>query len=476
MIPLSLEQLADVVAGELADPREALLAVDAVVIDSRKATPGTLFVPLPGEHADGHEYLADAARRGAAMLVASGRPLPDAPGVVVVDDPADALLGLGAWVRDTVDPAVVAVTGSQGKTTTKDLLAAAVGAGRRVAAAPESYNNNYGVPLTCCLLGLDTEVLVTEIGTRGLGHIAALAPLVRPDIAVVTAIGASHLELLGDLDTVALAKGELVEALGPGGVAVLNADDERVAALAARAPGRVVTYGSVAAADWQARDLRFDRLARPTFIAEGPDGQRVEVRLAQLGAHNVGNALAALAVAHLLEVPLEAAAAALSTARVSRWRMELCERSDGLVVLNDAYNANPASMRAALEALGRVEVEGRRWALLGRMAELGASSADAHTEIGRTCAELGIDGLVTVGEETAPLHAAAAEAMDPGMVHHVDDVDEAVAVVRGHAGPGDVVLVKGSRAVGLERAVAALLATEAGAAGAGGPGSSHGRR
>lgn len=462
MIRLSLAQLADVVAGDVADPSDGVRVVDRVVIDSRQAGPGALFVPLPGERADGHDFLADAGRRGAAaMLVASDRPLPPVAGAVVVDDPADALLGLGAWVREEVAPTVVAITGSQGKTTTKDLVAAAAGAGRRVVAAPESYNNAYGVPLTCCLLEASSEVLVTEIGTRGRGHIAALAPVVRPDIAIVTAVGESHLELLGDIETVARAKAELVEALPASGVAVLNADDERVAAMARAAPGRVVTYGLQPGADWWAADVRFDRLARPLFTAEGPGGLRVDVRLGILGEHNVANALAALAAAHLLGVAPEAAATGLGSAKVSRWRMELTERDDGLVVLNDVYNANPASMKAALLALGRMDVPGRRWAVLGRMAELGTASVAAHAQLGRWCASLGLDGLVTVGEEARPAHdAAVAAGGTGGLLRHVDDVDAAVGVVRAGARPGDVVLVKGSRAAGLERVVEALLAGE----------------
>ncbi len=348
------------------------------------------------------------------------------------------------------------------------MATAALGAegGLRTVAAPGSYNNDLGVPLTLCLLQADTQVLVTEIGTRGLGHIARLTPIVRPEIAVVTAVGASHLELLGDVDTVGRAKAELVEGLSPDGLAVLNADDHRVAAMAGMTPARSVTYGVRSEADWRARDVRFDALARPMFTAEGPGGATAEIRLAVLGAHNVSNGLAALAVADALGVPLPVAAHALSTARISRWRMELVETADGLVVLNDAYNANPASMEAALTTFSTMDVTGRRWAVLGQMGELGATSPEAHRIVGARVAALGLDGLVVVGDAARELHAAAADswagAADALLV--AADHDEALAILRRVLTPEDAVLVKASRAVGLERIAAALVEEHGGPA------------
>lgn len=459
MIDLDLGPLAEIVGGELVDPADARRVVSAVTIDSRTVTEGALFVALPGEHADGHDFVADAAARGAAgALVAAGRPLPDVPGLVVVDDPADALLGLGVWLRETVDPVVVAITGSSGKTTTKDLTAAAVGAGRRTVANVGSYNNELGVPLTCCRLEADTEVLIVEIGARGLGHIAALAQPLAPDVAIVTTVGPSHLELLGDIGTVARAKAELVAALGPDGTAILNADDPRVAAMAADAPGRVVTYGVEHDADWRAVDVRVDALARPTFrVRRG--GETVEVRVPLPGAHNIGNALAALAAADVCGVPPAIAAAGLADAAVSHWRMEVGRTPDGVTVLNDAYNANPASMRAALDTLAAVTADGRRWAVLGEMAELGAGSQAAHAEVGAHAAAVGVDGLVVVGDRAAPLaRAAAAAPRPPQEVVAVADPQAAVAALRERLRPGDVVLVKASRAAGLERVAAALTA------------------
>ncbi|CAN5845414.1 UDP-N-acetylmuramoyl-tripeptide--D-alanyl-D-alanine ligase [soil metagenome] len=452
MIPLTLDQLADVVGGDVADATDGTRTISSVIIDSRAARPGALFVPLPGEHADGHAFVGDAMARGASgyLLASAARPLPE-PGALVVDDCADALLGLGIWVRDTIAPIVVGVTGSQGKTTTKDLMGAAIGAGRACVASPGSFNNELGVPLTCCRLDESSEVLITEIGSRGIGQIARLAALVRPDIAVVTSVGASHLELLGDIETVARAKSELVEALPADGLAVLNADDPRVAAMAERTGARVITYGITATADWRASGVHLDGRACARFTAHGPPGE-VPVRLALSGAHNVGNALAALAVADAVGVPLADAAAAVATAAVSRWRMELRAGPGGLVVINDAYNANPASTRAALDTLAALDVPGRRWAVLGLMAELGGTGDAEHASVGAHAAHAGVDRLVVVGRRAAAVAAGALEAGLPAdAATVVADADAALTLLRAEASGGDAVLVKASRSVGLER-------------------------
>ncbi len=457
MIPLTLAQVAEVVGGDLAHPADGQRVCDRVVIDSREAAPGALFVALPGERADGHDFVADAAARGATgALVAAGRVVPDAPGAVLVDDPADALLGLGGWVRDTVDPLVVAITGSQGKTTTKDLTQAALGAGLRTVAAPGSYNNDLGVPLTCVRLEHDSQALIAEVGTRGIGHIARLAPLLRPDIAVVVAVGASHLELLGSLDAVAQAKGELVESLAPDGLAVLAGDDPRVAGLAERTVAASVTVGQQAARDWRAHDVTLDRRARARFTVEAPDGRRAPVALGLPGAHNVTNALCALAVADAAGVDLAGAAAALATATGSRWRMEAHDLPGGGVVLNDAYNANPASTAAALEALAWVAVPGARVAVLGEMAELGTTAQDAHREVGAQAARLGLDGLVVVGDAAEAIAQGARAEGFAGTLVEAADPTAAHAAVGELVDGRSAVLVKASRAVGLETLAAAL--------------------
>lgn len=465
MIPLTAGQLADVVGGAVrrGSPDAELTAV---VIDSRRAGPGALFVALPGEHTDGHRFVTAASAAGAAAcLVADAAPVevpPDAAtAVVAVDDPADALLGLGRWVRQTVAPLVVAVTGSAGKTTTKDLAAAAIGAGRAVVANPGSFNNDLGVPLTCCGLTMDTEVLVAEVGARGPGHIAALAAWLAPDVAVVTTVGAAHLELFGDVGAVARAKAELVTALGPEGLAVLNGDDPRVAAMAAGAPGRVAMYGTGPTADWRAEEVHFDDLRRARFTVRG-----VPVALPLPGAHHVGNALAALAAADAVGVPLRVAATAVGSATVSPWRSELVPTAGGVTVLNDAYNANPTSTAAALETLAGMRVPGRRWAVLGRMAELGPGGVEEHVRMGALAAALGLDGVVAVGDGAA---AVLRGARDGGVAVALAAADAvaALAVLDDAVGAGDAVLVKASRAEGLER-LAADLVTRWGGPAAGG--------
>jgi UDP-N-acetylmuramoyl-tripeptide--D-alanyl-D-alanine ligase len=459
MIPLSLAQIADIVGGELLDAMTATRQVDSVTIDSRTAGTGSLFVALPGEHTDGHRFVGAAVAAGAAgAVVAADRADQVAAGApaVVVDDPGDALLGLGMWVRDTVDPLVIGITGSNGKTTTKDLVSAAIAPSRPTVANQGSFNNELGVPLTCCRLEADSEVLVSEIGMRGKGQIAELAGLLRPSIGVVTSVAAVHLELLGSLEAIASAKGELVEALPHDGVAVLAADDPLVTAMGARTSARVVTFGRLPDADWHARDVVLDDRARATFTVESPHGEAV-VHLPVPGLHNVGNALAALATAAEAGVDLPAAVAGLERAAVSRWRLQLREIT-GVRVLNDAYNANPTSTTAALHTLSQLPTGGRRWAVLGTMAEIGATSAQEHRRVGATVAELGIHGLVTVGPVAAAIREGANAADPAGAARRwaVEDVDAAADLLASSVAAGDVVLVKASRSAALEGVVMGL--------------------
>ena len=453
MIPINLAAVADVVGGDLLDGAAAERVVSSVTIDSRQARDGALFVALRGEHADGRTFIPDAIERGAAGALAEVDGITGP--VVAVDDAADALLGLGAWVRDTVDPLVVAVTGSSGKTTTKDLVRAAVSARRRVVANLGSYNNELGVPLTCCTLEPDTEVLVAEVGARGVGHITAMAAVLRPQIAVVTNVGAAHLEMFSDVAGVARAKAELVQALDSDGVAVLNADDPRVAAMADHAPGAVVLYGTAGAATFRATDVTVDDLARPSFTVRDV---RVDVPLP--GLHNVSNALAALAAAEACGVDLAAAASALGSATVSRWRMELVSARGGATVLNDAYNANPSSMAAALRTLAEMATTGSRWAVLGHMAELGGGADQAHRDIGRLCAQLRLDGLLVVGEKAQAISEGAEAEGFAGELLFEPTADDAVTALSKRLEAGDLVLVKASRSVGLETIALALAGTE----------------
>lgn len=451
MIALSLERIAAATGGRvIGDPTRT---VDAVATDSRALPEGAaLFVALRGEHADGHGYVSTAAAGGAVAALVE-RPV-DGIDAVVVDDAWQAVRAIARAVRVEVAPTAVAITGSVGKTTVKDLSAAAVGAERRVAAARGSFNNELGVPLTLLTLREGDEVLVAEIGARHVGDIAELAPLVAPDVAVVTAVAGVHLEVFGSIDAIERAKGELVEALGPGGMAVLNGADPRVRRMAARAPAAITVGGSDA--DLTAEEVTLDGSAHPSFTARTPWGS-VPVRVGVAGRHQVGNALLALAVAGHLGVDLERAAAALGGATISPWRGEVTRRG-GLTVLNDAYNANPTSVVAALDTLTSLAGEGRSIAVLGEMAEIGPTSAEEHARVGAEVAARGVDRLVVVGDGAAPLATGALDGgMDRTAVVAVPDAGAASQLVADEIAAGDVVLVKASRVAGLETVAAALL-------------------
>ena len=410
--------------------------VDGAAFDSRVLQPGQLFVPLVAER-DGHDFVDTAVRAGAAATLAS-RPLDVPVPVVEVADTAAALMDLAAWARGRLPATVVGITGSVGKTSTKDLVRAAVAAGRRVAANERSFNNEQGLPVTVLAAPDDTEVLVLEMGMRGHGEITRLCAVARPDVGVVTAVAAAHTERVGGIEGVARAKGELVEALPATGTAVLNADDHRVAAMAGRAAARVLTYGRAAGADVRIRDLVLDERARARFVLDTPWGT-TPVALAVSGEHMASNAAAAIAVAGTVGVDLAAAADALGGATLSAMRMELLTTAAGGLVVNDAYNANPTSVLAALDALAAVAAE-RRVAVLGLMAELDDPAA-GHREVAARARELDVE-LLAVGTD---LYGVAPLGPDE---------------VRAHLGPitpGTAVLVKASRAAGLDRLATALL-------------------
>ncbi len=460
MIRLTLAEVAAAVHGRVVG--DQTLVVDAVLTDSRTAAPGGLFVALRGEFADGHEFVAAAEQGGATASLVERDELLAGPGVVV-DDCWQAIGALGGHVRSVVDPDVVAITGSVGKTTTKDLLRAALAADRPTVAAQGSFNNELGVPLTLLSTQADTEALVVEIGARGQGHIASLTPWVRPDVSIVTAVAGAHLEMFGDLDAVATAKGELVEALTAHGTAVLNRDDERVWAMRSRTDAAVLGYGYATldgrAADVTVRDPRPDDRGRWGGRVVTPWGE-AELVLPVPGRHNLDNALAATAAAGALGVPLEAIVEGLAAATLSRFRAELTTRADGLLVVNDAYNANLFSMRAALEMLDDLrQPAGRVVAVLGHMAELGPTELQDHEEAGHAAGH--VADLVVVVGRGAPLRTMAAEVAPTGAeVLTVDSPQEAAAALRGRLGAGDVVLCKASRSAGLDRAAEALLADD----------------
>ena len=430
---------------------------DGVAIDSRLAGPGDLFVALPGERADGHSFVDDALRRGAtAVLVRDDAPVSAGAPAVRVENTTAALQRLAAAARVRLAGRIVAITGSSGKTVTKELTAAVARARFPTVASPASFNNEIGVPLTILAADGDTQVVVVEIGSRGVGHIAMLMPIVRPDVGVVLNVGPAHLGLFGSLENVALAKGELVEGLAPDGIAVLNADDLAVAEMASRTRARVVTFGTTMGTDVRAENVTLadDGKASFTLVASGGSA---DVTLAIPGEHLVSDATAAAAAGLALGVDLDAAASALSSARGPAWRMEVTDAPKGWRVVNDAYNANPASTAAALKTLVALGRGRRTWAVLGTMAELGDHSAAEHDRIGRLAVRIGVSRLLVVGEEARPLYEAARhEGMNPDDASIVAGPDEAVAALRASLEPGDVVLVKASRAVGLERVALAI--------------------
>lgn len=413
------------------------VVIDGVSIDSRSIQPGQLFVPIVGER-DGHEFIAAAMKRGAAAYLTAR--VPDTGRAIAVADTGEALLALGRHARSLLGDRVVGITGSVGKTTVKDLVASILSVRFATAASERSFNNELGVPLTLANAPDDAEAVVVEMGARGRGHIALLCDIARPTIGVVTAVGMVHTELFGSADDVALGKGELVEALPASGTAVLNADDEVVAAMRDRSVARVLTYGTDRPADVSASAVRLDGNLRPSFTLQSPWGS-IDLTLSVRGVHQVSNALAAAAASLAAGVELDDVATGLATAVLSPWRMEVGRSPSGAVIINDAYNANPISVSAALRSLVLIDAS-RRLAFLGTMAELGAGAAEAHREIARLAASLDIR-VIAVAE---PMYGTES----------VATIEEA-AVLAG-AAEGDAILVKGSRVAGLERLAALLLA------------------
>jgi UDP-N-acetylmuramoyl-tripeptide--D-alanyl-D-alanine ligase len=426
--------VAAAVGGSVSGPE---VEVDGATVDSRRVRGGELFVPIRAAR-DGHDFVADALAAGAAAYLTSR-----APGVgtaVAVGDTTTALADLGRAARDRLPGRVVGITGSAGKTSTKDLLAAALEGSFLVAASERSFNNELGVPLTLLNAPEGADAAVVELGARGEGHIRLLCGIARPTVGVVTNVGLAHTEMLGGLDGVARVKSELVAALPPSGTAVLNAGDERVAAMRSATAARVVTFG-LEQGDVRAAALALDDELRPSFRLVSPWGD-ADVRLAVRGAHHAANAAAAAAAALVVGATLDDVVAGLGRGRLSPWRMDLTRAAAGGLVLNDAYNANPASTEAALRSLAALDAR-RRVAVLGPMLELGEHDAAEHRRIGEVARALGIDRLLTVG---APGYGG----------EDVADV-EAAAAALGPVAAGDAVLIKGSRAAGMERLAAMLV-------------------
>ncbi|HEX9225937.1 MAG TPA: UDP-N-acetylmuramoyl-tripeptide--D-alanyl-D-alanine ligase [Arthrobacter sp.] len=481
MIAFTAAEIADITNGRLA--AEPGITPGSVVTDSREAAPGSLYVAKPGETADGHDFVAAAFERGAVLALVEHDVADDAgvnyPAVVV----RDSVLAMGALAAEAVRRiragraaagatlTVIGITGSAGKTTTKDLLAGILAAEGTTVAPQGSYNGEVGVPLTVFRAGLDTRYLVIEMGATGVGHISYLADMVRPDIGVVLGVGTAHAGEFGGVENIALAKGELVEALPSAGTAILNLDDARVAAMAGRTRATVLGYtaepargggpdaggGGGAGGEAAADRVRAERVGLNAggspefelFLPGDTTGHHVSARL--IGAHHIANLLAAAAAAHAAGVPGARIAASLSVqTAASRWRMERTERADGVTVINDAYNANPESMRAALRTLADLGRGRRTWAVLGAMLELGPDSIREHMAVGTQVVRLNISRLVVVGREARSLYVSAVNEGSWGNeCVFAETPEEAYQLLQAELEPGDLVLFKSSNSIGL---------------------------
>lgn len=466
MLRVSADGIAEITGGEILTGDGATMG-NGLAVDSRAVAPGSIFVALPGERVDGHAFIVDAIDAGAriVLVTASREELVSqivaahrrSTVVIRVGDGLRAVQELASYHRGRLHATVVGITGSTGKTTTKDFIRSVLSTELRVVSTEGNRNNELGVPLTMIAAGSDTDALVVEMGMRGIGQIARLAEIARPDVGLITNVGTSHVELLGSQDAIAEAKGELVRAVGPRGAVLLNGDDgySDVIALTSAAP--VTFYGLSERCAIRAVDIVLDAESRASFRLTTPQGD-IAVTLPVPGRHNVYNALAAAAVGLRLAVPLERVAEGLAAAQMTGMRLETFVSASGLTVINDAYNANPTSMKAAIETLGAMQVAGRRIAVLGDMGELGSLSELAHFKIGERVPGLGVDVLVTVGERAKRIaDGARAEGMDPAAIVVTGDVDEALAALGDILRTNDTVLVKASRFMGLERVVEGIV-------------------
>jgi len=460
VIALTLGEIAGIVDGGLAAGADPALVVDGpAFLDSRRPAAGGLFAAFDGANADGHDFAAAAVEAGAAAMLGS-RDV-GVPGVIVPD--VEAALGRLAreLLRRLPETTVIALTGSSGKTSTKDLLGQLLATHAPTVFTEGSFNNEIGLPLTVLRADGDTRFLLLEMGARGVGHIKQLCELAPPKVGLVLNIGTAHVGEFGSREITATAKGELIEALPKDGLAVLNADDDYVARMAQRTSAPVVWFGEQPSARVQAKGVDIDENGCAGFTLSA-DGVEAPVRLRFVGEHQVSNALAAAAVCIGMGMSVSEIASAMDAAEpLSGGRMSVTHRADGVIVIDDAYNANPESMRAGLKALvtlARSRPEGRSWAVLGQMAELGETSAEAHDALGRLAVRLRVDRVLAVGAEARMIHAGAQHEGSGGQESAtVADPDEAIAVLREELRPGDVVLVKASNSVGLRRVARALL-------------------
>ncbi|RPE39077.1 UDP-N-acetylmuramoyl-tripeptide--D-alanyl-D-alanine ligase [Streptomyces sp. Ag109_O5-1] len=456
MQPMSLTSIAQIVGGRLADVLDPEAQVtEPAIFDSREAVPGGLFLALQGQHTDGHAFAEAAINKGAAVALTT-RPV-GVPAIVVDDVLTAAGLLSRHLLHGPLNRAkVVALTGSAGKTSTKDLTAQVLPG--HVVATPESFNNEIGLPITVTMADAGTDYLVLEMGARHIGDIRDLTRIAPPDISVITNVGTAHVGEFGGRENIALAKGEIVEALHRGGLAVLNADDDFVRVMDQRTSARVVTYGLSEQATVRAVNVTVDAHGHASYTLTLPEGS-APVHLKFLGDVQVPNSLAAAAVAREAGLGADEIAARLSDALPrSRWRMETHLRADGVTIVNDAYNANPHSMRHALNALASMTggTDQRSFAVLGRMNELGDDARAAHVELGRYAAGLDLDQIILVGGDEAGWMQDGVRSVG-GKAVHLPDQETALELLHKVLGRGDVVLVKASRGVELQQLAEKLL-------------------
>ncbi|OFW59600.1 MAG: hypothetical protein A2V52_01535 [Actinobacteria bacterium RBG_19FT_COMBO_54_7] len=462
MIPMTISEIAAAVHGkiELEDARPSGL-IARVSTDTRTLEKGSLFIPLKGPHYDGHDFVFAALEKGAAAVLVT-RLLPglfeetrkSGASIILVNNTMSALTRLAAQQRDSSAATVIGITGSTGKTLTKDFTASVLESAGGVVASKESYNNEIGVSLTLLEGNAHTRFMVLEMGSRASGDISKLSSFARPRVGVITNIGWSHMQYFKNRDNLAKAKAELLQSLPPDGKAILNADDDYSSYLGTLSPVPTITFGLSGRAQVRAMNIRTDKSGKVIFTLRSKGGTEENICIPLPGRHNVYNVLAAAAVGEIMGVKMESIVEGIAGAELTGWRMEMITKPEEITIINDAYNANPVSMRSALMALGDISRSKRAIAVLGDMGELGPVSDTAHIEVGQLAVDYGTDILITVGRRARKIAAAAREKGLPrGSVFTADGVDRAAEILRAVIEPGDVVLIKGSRFLGLERLV-----------------------
>lgn len=465
---MQVSEIAQTIGGELYG-EDLLLrhTVEGITWDSRNVQPGNVFIAMPGEHVDGNDYICPAVQKGAGAIICTRQPSANVLAIAgeftcpvfVVDDAIEALEQMAGFWRDKIRAVVIGVTGSTGKTSTKDFLKSVLSQRFKTTATFGNYNNEIGVPATVLSAEEDTEILIVELGMRGLHQIEKLCTFVKPNIGVITNIGVSHLELLGTRENIALAKSELLRALPSAGLAVLNADDEYTPLVIE--DGRILerglnmrSYGFADDAVVRASEPDFDQSACAHFEIMTPNADPIAVTLRAPGRHNVSNALAAATVGLYLGLTAEEISAGLESFEPSGMRLEIIHSREGVTIVNDAYNANPDSMRASLDTISTMDCTGRRIAVLGDMGELGDNEYQLHIDVGSYAAQAKLDLLVCVGTLAVGIKSGALAAdMDVDKIMSFATVDEALEFLNKNLKSGDLLLVKASRFMQMERIV-----------------------